>query len=171
MKELKTLKKRPMIKKTASKKVKSGNIKEQLEEILSKIEEEKDLYMSEVVFLQNHKEDIKRLFPNEPRLWQWADIPEEEYLKHSSLKRKAFKITGETNLWKFDAWSGAKETKKYILEAHKGDEFDALIEELYPDGIDETKLNDLLWFESEWLYETLGINPYEENDEEGEDNE
>ena len=91
--------------------------------------------------------------------------------KHSSLKRKAFKITGETNLWKFDAWSGAKETKKYILEAHKGDEFDALIEELYPDGIDETKLNDLLWFESEWLYETLGINPYEDNDEESEDNE
>lgn len=91
--------------------------------------------------------------------------------KHSSLKRKAFKITGETNLWKFDAWSGAKETKKYILEAHKGDEFDALIEELYPDGIDETKLNDLLWFESEWLYETLGINPYENNDEESGDNE
>ena len=90
--------------------------------------------------------------------------------KHFSLKRKAFKVTGETNLWKFEAWSGAKETKQHILEAHKGDEFDALIEELYPDGIDETKLNDLLWFESEWLYETLGINPNEENDEESESN-
>jgi hypothetical protein len=57
----------------------------------------------------------------------------------------------------FDAWSGAKHTKQTILENGKGEEFDSLIEELYPDGISETGLNDLLWFEPEWIYETLGI--------------
>ena len=57
----------------------------------------------------------------------------------------------------FKAWSGAKDTQETILNEGKGEEFDSLIEELYPDGIDETQLNDLLWFDEEWLYEVLGI--------------
>ena len=60
-------------------------------------------------------------------------------------------------LHNFDAWSGAKGTKGTILNAHKGSEFDELIEELYPDGLSETQLNDILWFESDWIYENLGI--------------
>ena len=55
------------------------NVKEELQTILEKIKQEKDLYMSEVVYLQNHKEDIKKLFPDEPILWQWADNDEEEW--------------------------------------------------------------------------------------------
>jgi len=57
----------------------------------------------------------------------------------------------------FKAWSGAKDTKETILQAGKGQEFDNLIEELYPDGLSETQLNDLLWFEEEWIFENLGI--------------
>ena len=68
------------------------------------------------------------------------------------------KVTNENlSLINFEAWSGAKDTKETIINEGKIDEFDALIEELYPDGIDETSLNDLLWFETEWLYENLGI--------------
>jgi hypothetical protein len=67
------------------------------------------------------------------------------------------KIYKETGIADFEAWSGAKDTKETILEAGKADEFDALIEEIYPDGIEETALNDLLWFESEWIFESLGI--------------
>jgi len=68
------------------------------------------------------------------------------------------KIINETQtLENFDAWSGAKDTKKTILEAGKSEEFDQLIEELYPDGLTDTALNDLLWFDSEWIYENLGI--------------
>ena len=44
-----------------------------------------------------------------------------------------------------------------------------LIEELYPDGIDETQLNDILWFKSEWVYEMLGISEEEEEEEEKEE--
>ncbi len=62
----------------------------------------------------------------------------------------------------FDAWSGAKDTKETILNANKGDEFDSLIEELYPDGLSETQLNDILWFEPEWIFESLGISEEEE---------
>ena len=62
----------------------------------------------------------------------------------------------------FDAWSGAVETKERIIEEGKAEQFDSLIEELYPDGISETQLNDLLWFEEDWLFETLGITEEEE---------
>ena len=62
-----------------------------------------------------------------------------------------------TQLHSFDAWSGAKDTKQTILNAHMGDEFDQMIEELYPDGLSETELNDILWFDSEWVFEHLGI--------------
>jgi len=67
----------------------------------------------------------------------------------------------------FDAWSGAKDTKETTINAGKVDEFDALIDELYPDGLTDTQLNDLLWFEPEFIFENLGIS--DENDDENED--
>lgn len=63
----------------------------------------------------------------------------------------------------FNAWSGAKDTKQTILKNGLSDEFDSLIEELYPDGLTDTHLNDLLWFESDWIFEQLGINEDEES--------
>lgn len=79
------------------------NVKEELQTILKKIEQEKDLYTSEIVYLQDHKDDIKKLFPNEQLLWQWADIPEEEWNRGASLKKKS----GESYGWVVnpeDAW-------------------------------------------------------------------
>lgn len=73
------------------------------------------------------------------------------------------KVYQEISIRDFEAWSGAVATKDLIIEHDKADEFDALIEELYPDGIDETQLNDILWFDDEWVLESLGI--YEEEDE------
>jgi hypothetical protein len=75
------------------------------------------------------------------------------------------KTYNETNLANFNAWSGAKDTKQTILDNNKGDEFDNLIEELYPDGLSETQLNDILWFESDWIFENLGISEEEEETE------
>jgi len=66
-----------------------------------------------------------------------------------------------TRLADFDAWSGAKGTKETILKANKGEDFDNLIEELYPEGLSITQLNDILWFESDWIYEQLGISEEE----------
>lgn len=74
-------------------------------------------------------------------------------------------INENTTLAYFDAWSGAVDTKKTILRANKGEEFDDLIEELYPDGLTVTQLNDILWFESEWIFENLGILENEEENE------
>ena len=57
----------------------------------------------------------------------------------------------------FDAWSGAVDTKETIIREGKAEDFNFLIEELYPEGLTDTQLNDLLWFESDWIFEMLGI--------------
>ena len=68
------------------------------------------------------------------------------------------KVTNDNlSVRNFDAWSGARDTKDLIIGINKVDEFDFLIEELYPDGLTETQLNDILWFEEDWICETLGI--------------
>ena len=71
-------------------------------------------------------------------------------------------ITYELDLNRFEAWSGAKETLERIQREGKCAELENVLEELYPDGMTETELNDLLWFESESVYEWLGIRSEEQ---------
>jgi len=71
-----------------------------------------------------------------------------------------------TTLVNFNTWSGATDTKNTIIENDKAEEFDSLIEELYPDGLSETQLNDILWFDSDWCFEMLGISDEDEDETE-----
>ena len=79
------------------------------------------------------------------------------------------KVYQEISIRDFEACSGVVTTKDLIIEHDKEDEFDALIEELYPDGIDATQLNDILWFDDEWVLESLGIEKEEEDEDEEEE--
>ena len=84
------------------------------------------------------------------------------------------KIYSEQSLADFKFWSGAETTAQRIWEEQGSEGFDqleAILEDLYPDGIDETDLNDLLWFDADTVYEWLGIDDEEEEDEEDEDDE
>lgn len=74
------------------------------------------------------------------------------------------KLYTEKSLGSFEPWSGAKDTFKYLEEHDLLDDLENTLEELFPDGMDETALNDLLWFESETVYDWLGV----ELDEDGE---
>ena len=67
------------------------------------------------------------------------------------------KITSEMSLKNFKAWSGAKDTLNKLIELDKCDELEFILDDLYPDGLTETELNDILWFDDEWIFETLGI--------------
>lgn len=84
------------------------------------------------------------------------------------------KIISETSLAHFEYWSGAKDTANRIWE-EKGeegfDQLEAILEDMYPDGIDETELNDLLWFDAETVYEWLGIGDENEDEDENEEEE
>ena len=71
-------------------------------------------------------------------------------------------ITYELDLNSFQAWSGAKETLERIQREGKCAELENILEDLYPDGMTETELNDLLWFDSESVYEWLGIRSEEQ---------
>ena len=77
------------------------------------------------------------------------------------------KIYRETSLADFEPWSGAVDTYETVYNAGKMDELESIIEELYPDGIDETQLNDILWFEDKWVFEVLGIDEDDEEESEG----
>lgn len=72
------------------------------------------------------------------------------------------KINYDLSLSQFEAWSGAVRTKDIIMENNLEIEFENLINELYPDGIDATTLNDILWFEDQWIFEALNIEIEEE---------
>lgn len=73
------------------------------------------------------------------------------------------RIYKEMDLECFDTWGNANLTKNDIISAGRCEEFDAMITEIYPDGLTSTELNDLLRFDSKWIYEALAIKFDEED--------
>ena len=67
------------------------------------------------------------------------------------------KIVEEIGIREFEPWSGAIGPFNEIEECGKLDEFEQLIEELCPDGISRTGINDWLWHDTKSLYEALGM--------------
>lgn len=78
------------------------------------------------------------------------------------------KITSEKSLRDFEFWSGAKETVKYLTDEEL-DTIEEILEDCYPEGMDETAINDFFWFEDETIAEWLGYSSFEEIMERGED--
>ena len=68
-------------------------------------------------------------------------------------------IIKEVNNWYLEdeLWSGGAETMRVIIENDKSQELMYLLEELYPDPVDITTINDLLWFDTDFIYEQLDI--------------
>lgn len=59
---------------------------------------------------------------------------------------------------KSNVWSGAIDTINTIEEHNKQNALMDLLEEMFFDSIpDETQINDFLWFETDFIFETLGI--------------
>ena len=67
------------------------------------------------------------------------------------------KIYQHQSLRTFKGLGEAIKTINRILEEGMEDEFEYLIEELYPNGIEERKLNDILADDRDWVFEQLGI--------------
>ena len=71
------------------------------------------------------------------------------------------KIISETNLRNFNFWSGAADTAKY-LTLEEIDTIENILEEIYPDGMTDTEINDFFWFEDDTIAEWLGYSSFEE---------
>ena len=74
------------------------------------------------------------------------------------------KIFKEESLRYFEFWSGAKENANE-LSGEQLDKLETILEDVYPDGIDATTLNDLMWFEFDTIKEWLGIEDDDENED------
>lgn len=66
------------------------------------------------------------------------------------------KVYEEISLRDFEFWSGAKENAEELTDGQL-DKVEAILEDLYPDGMDETTINDLFWFDFDTIREWLGI--------------
>lgn len=71
------------------------------------------------------------------------------------------KIYSEKNLRDFEFWSGAKDTAEHLTDEDFST-IETILEELYPEGMDETSINDLFWFEEETIAEWLGYSSFDE---------
>lgn len=86
------------------------------------------------------------------------------------------KIYEEKSLHNFEFWSGAKDTVKY-LTWEELDIIENMLEMEYPDGMEDTQINDIFWFEEDWIAEMLGYEDFEaimhrdDEEEEEEDDE
>jgi hypothetical protein len=60
----------------------------------------------------------------------------------------------------FKAWSGGKDTLD-VLTYEQANQLENELSDIYPDGLEETALNDILWFERDWIAELLGFNSWE----------
>lgn len=77
--------------------------------------------------------------------------------------------TDLTDLQDFEAWSGAEDTKARICNAGLGERFITELELVYPDGMEDGELNDMLWFDAEWCLNLVGLNMDEDDDAEEDD--
>ena len=85
-----------------------------------------------------------------------------EIRKHEKAINEELKVIIDFSDYK--PWSGAVDTYELIKDADKLDELEFYLEELYPDGITATQINDILWFDSEEVLKYLGLG--DEEDEE-----
>lgn len=66
----------------------------------------------------------------------------------------------ELDLPSFKAWSGAEDTMR-VLTYDQVRQLEDVLSDTYPDGLEETDLNDVLWFKRDWIAEMLGFTDWE----------
>ena len=71
------------------------------------------------------------------------------------------KIYKEESLRNFNFWCGACDTVNYLTDEEL-DKIEIILEECNPEGMEETEINDLFWFEEDNIAEWLGYSSFDE---------
>lgn len=66
---------------------------------------------------------------------------------------------------KNNSWGGAVDTLNKIEEEGKEDELMDYLESIFEEVPNETELNDYLWFDADQIFEDLGINKNDDEEE------
>lgn len=58
-----------------------------------------------------------------------------------------------------NSWSGARDTLEDIIKAEKEEEFMQYLDEVFgaDDEVEDTTINDFIWFERDTIYDYLGL--------------
>lgn len=70
------------------------------------------------------------------------------------------KFYKDESLNNFGFWNGAKDTVEH-LTYEEMDMIEGILEELFPEGMTETELNDFFWFERDTIADWLGYVSFE----------
>jgi len=73
------------------------------------------------------------------------------------------KIYEEKSLRNFEFWSGGKDRAKK-LTCEQLDQIEDVLTDIYPDGMEDTQINDLFWFEFDTVANWLGYESEEKFD-------
>ena len=73
-------------------------------------------------------------------------------------------IKTEQSLRNFEFWSGAKDNAA-MMTAEELDSVENELEAMYPEGMTDTEINDLFWFDFEYVCDLIGLEYDAENDE------
>lgn len=65
-------------------------------------------------------------------------------------------VINETSLTAFRWWGGAELNARMLTESEL-DMLDVMLIELYPNGMSETLINDVMWFEFDFVCGLLGL--------------
>lgn len=69
-----------------------------------------------------------------------------------------------------NCWSGALDTLNTVYENDKEDELMSLLSlDTFGSMPSMTEVNDVLWFESDWIFEQLGISEDDDDDDDDDD--
>lgn len=71
------------------------------------------------------------------------------------------RIYREIPLTEFEFWAGGKDTVEELTDSEL-EQIEQILEEIYPEGMDEFEVNDLLWFERDLIAEWLGYEDFDE---------
>lgn len=72
------------------------------------------------------------------------------------------RVYSEISLRDFEPWSGAVSTYDRIDREGRLEALESILEDMYPDGIDKTALNDLLWSYKDDVFGWLGMRTEEQ---------
>lgn len=70
------------------------------------------------------------------------------------------KIYRDMSAHEFEFWSGAKDTVKYLTDEELGTIW-SMLEDIYPDGMEETEVNDFFWFDDDTIADWLGYDDFD----------
>ena len=75
----------------------------------------------------------------------------------------------EENLYNFQFWGGAKENAN-LLTLQELEQIEFELNDIYPEGLEDVQINDIFWFDFDFIAQLLGYEDEEEFRKERENN-